>query len=190
MCIVAATLIGFVLLQHGKGADMGAAFGSGSSGSLFGAAGSANFLSRTTAILATVFFLSSLGLTYLAANRGAPKDLMQQGVTQKAPEAAPKSAEIPAAGTAARKRARGGGARQAHPARNRETYRSNRRRNRRRRGEIGRHAVLRGQWRKPWEFESPRRHQAMQRTRRLRVPTAVAAGRRMAKGMHPSPGND
>ena len=47
---------GFVLLQHGKGADMGAAFGSGSSGSLFGAAGSANFLSRTTAILAAVFF--------------------------------------------------------------------------------------------------------------------------------------
>jgi preprotein translocase subunit SecG len=93
--IVAVTLIGFVLLQHGKGADMGAAFGSGSSGSLFGAAGSANFLSRTTAVLATVFFLSSLGLTYLAANRNAPRDLMQQGVTQKAPEAAPKSAEIP-----------------------------------------------------------------------------------------------
>ncbi len=93
--IVAVALIGFVLLQHGKGADMGAAFGSGTSGSLFGAAGSANFLSRTTSILATVFFLSSLGLTYLAANRGAPKDLMQQGVTQKAPEVAPKSAEIP-----------------------------------------------------------------------------------------------
>jgi preprotein translocase subunit SecG len=93
--IVAATLIGFVLLQHGKGADMGAAFGSGSSGSLFGAAGSANFLSRTTAVLATVFFLSSLGLTYLGANRAAPKDLMQQGVTQKTPEAPAKSAEIP-----------------------------------------------------------------------------------------------
>jgi preprotein translocase subunit SecG len=93
--IVAVTLIGFVLLQHGKGADMGAAFGSGTSGSLFGAAGSANFLSRTTSILATVFFLSSLGLTYLGANRSAPKDLMQQGVTQKVPEATPKSAEIP-----------------------------------------------------------------------------------------------
>jgi preprotein translocase subunit SecG len=93
--IVAVSLIGFVLLQHGKGADMGAAFGSGSSGSLFGAAGSANFLSRTTAILATVFFLSSLGLTYLGANRSAPKDLMQQGVTQKASETAPKSADIP-----------------------------------------------------------------------------------------------
>ena len=93
--IVAATLVGFVLLQHGKGADMGAAVGSGSSGSQVGADGSANFLSRTTAVLATVFFLSSLGLTYIAANRGVPKDLMQQGVTQKAPEAAPKSAEIP-----------------------------------------------------------------------------------------------
>ncbi|HEY1437167.1 MAG TPA: preprotein translocase subunit SecG [Casimicrobiaceae bacterium] len=102
--VVAAALIGFVLLQHGKGADMGAAFGSGSSGSLFGAAGSANFLSRTTAILATVFFLSSLGLTYLASNRSAtgPGDVMKQGVmqnSQKAPEPATKAAEVPA-GTA------------------------------------------------------------------------------------------
>ena len=99
--VVAAALIGFVLLQHGKGADMGAAFGSGSSGSLFGAAGSANFLSRTTAILATVFFLSSLGLTYLASNRTAagPGDVMKQGVMQtapKAPEPATKAAEVPA----------------------------------------------------------------------------------------------
>jgi len=96
--VVAAALIGFVLLQHGKGADMGAAFGSGSSGSLFGAAGSANFLSRTTAILATIFFLSSLGLTYMASNRGAvgPGDVMKQGVMQKAPEPAPKAAEVPA----------------------------------------------------------------------------------------------
>jgi preprotein translocase subunit SecG len=93
--LVAAALIGFILLQHGKGADMGAAFGSGSSGSLFGAAGSANFLSRTTAILATVFFASSLALTYLASTRGVPKDLMQQGVTQKAPEPASKAAEVP-----------------------------------------------------------------------------------------------
>ena|ERR1700682_4987827 len=99
--VVAAALIGFVLLQHGKGADMGAAFGSGSSGSLFGAAGSANFLSRTTAILATIFFLSSLGLTYLASNRAAvgPGDVMKQGVMQKAPEPATKAAEVPA-GTA------------------------------------------------------------------------------------------
>ena len=83
--LVAAALVGFVLLQHGKGADMGAAFGSGASGSLFGAAGSANFLSRTTAILATVFFLSSLGLTYFGATRQGPTDIMKQGTTQTAP---------------------------------------------------------------------------------------------------------
>ena len=68
--LVALAICGFVLLQHGKGADMGAAFGSGSSGSLFGAAGSANFLSRTTAILAAVFFASSLGLTWFASSHG------------------------------------------------------------------------------------------------------------------------
>ncbi len=62
----ALAIIGLVLLQHGKGADVGAAFGSGASGSLFGATGSANFLSRSTAIVAVVFFLSSLGLAYLA----------------------------------------------------------------------------------------------------------------------------
>jgi preprotein translocase subunit SecG len=64
--LAALGVIGLVLLQHGKGADVGAAFGSGASGSLFGATGSANFLSRTTSILAAVFFLSSLGLAYLA----------------------------------------------------------------------------------------------------------------------------
>jgi preprotein translocase subunit SecG len=57
-----------VLLQHGKGADMGAAFGSGASGSLFGATGSANFLSRATAVLAAVFFLTSLSLSYIATS--------------------------------------------------------------------------------------------------------------------------
>ena len=60
-------IIVLVLLQHGKGADMGAAFGSGSAGSLFGSAGAANFLSRTTAVLAAVFFASSLALTYFSA---------------------------------------------------------------------------------------------------------------------------
>ena len=64
--LAALGVIGLVLLQHGKGADVGAAFGSGASGSLFGASGSANFLSRTTAVLAAVFFVSSLGLAYLA----------------------------------------------------------------------------------------------------------------------------
>jgi preprotein translocase subunit SecG len=104
--LVAAALIGFVLLQHGKGADMGAAFGSGSSGSLFGAAGSANFLSRTTAILATIFFMSSLALTYLASNRvaGGPADVMKQGImqnVQKAPEPATKATEVPTGTTPA-----------------------------------------------------------------------------------------
>ena len=60
----ALIMIGLILVQHGKGADMGAAFGSGSSGSLFGASGSANFLSRTTAVLATVFFICTLALAY------------------------------------------------------------------------------------------------------------------------------
>ena len=67
--VVALVIIGLVLLQHGKGADMGSGFGSGSSGSLFGATGSANFLSRATAVLATIFFLTSLGLAYLATNK-------------------------------------------------------------------------------------------------------------------------
>lgn len=67
--IVAITVIVLVLLQHGKGADMGAAFGGGSSGSLFGSTGSANFMSRATAALATLFFLTSLGLTYFASQK-------------------------------------------------------------------------------------------------------------------------
>ena len=98
---VAIVVCGLVLLQHGKGADMGAAFGSGSSGSLFGAAGSANFLSRTTAVLAAVFFVSSLGLTYLGSIHSPAKDVMQQGVMGNVPAApggdAPKApAPVPA----------------------------------------------------------------------------------------------
>ncbi len=68
--LAALCVIGLVLLQHGKGADMGAAFGSGSAGSLFGSSGSANFLSRTTGILAAVFFATSLGLTYVSSHKG------------------------------------------------------------------------------------------------------------------------
>ncbi|MPW19946.1 preprotein translocase subunit SecG [Paraburkholderia sp. CNPSo 3157] len=78
-------VIGLVLLQHGKGADMGAAFGSGASGSLFGATGSANFLSRTTAILAAVFFATTLALTYIGAYHSKPS----AGVLGGAPAAAP-----------------------------------------------------------------------------------------------------
>ncbi|NBP27269.1 MAG: preprotein translocase subunit SecG, partial [Betaproteobacteria bacterium] len=65
-------IIVLVLLQQGKGADMGAAFGSGTSGSLFGATGSSNFLSRTTAVLATVFFIATLALSYLATQARQP----------------------------------------------------------------------------------------------------------------------
>ena len=65
--LAAVGIVTLVLLQHGKGADMGAAFGSGSAGSLFGSAGAANFLSRSTAVLAAVFFATSLGLTYFSA---------------------------------------------------------------------------------------------------------------------------
>lgn len=69
--ISALTMIGLVLVQHGKGADMGASFGSGASGSLFGATGSANFLSRSTAVAATIFFVSTLALAYFGNLRGA-----------------------------------------------------------------------------------------------------------------------
>lgn len=67
--LVALAIIGLVLLQHGKGADMGSGFGGGASGSLFGATGSANFLSRSTAVLAALFFILSLALAYVATNR-------------------------------------------------------------------------------------------------------------------------
>lgn len=67
----ALAIIGLVLLQHGKGADMGAAFGSGASGSLFGASGSSNFLSKSTAVAATVFFVATLALGYLGNKRPA-----------------------------------------------------------------------------------------------------------------------
>ena len=85
--LVAIGLCVLVLLQHGKGADMGAAFGSGSSGSLFGAAGSANFLSRSTAVLATVFFLSSLGLTYFGSARSVPQGVERSIMDTQAPKA-------------------------------------------------------------------------------------------------------
>ena len=92
--LAALGVIGLVLLQHGKGADVGAAFGSGASGSLFGATGSANFLSRTTAILAAVFFLSSLGLAYLAnVKPKAPASVMDSGAPPAAGAAKSPAAE-------------------------------------------------------------------------------------------------
>ncbi|MGF6571047.1 protein translocase subunit secG [Paraburkholderia fungorum] len=95
-------VIGLVLLQHGKGADMGAAFGSGASGSLFGATGSANFLSRTTAVLAAVFFVTTLTLTYLGAYRSKPSaGLLGAAVTAPVAASAAPSASAPVAGSAA-----------------------------------------------------------------------------------------
>ena len=92
--IAALGIIGLVLLQHGKGADMGAAFGGGASGSVFGATGSANFLSRATAILATVFFLTSMGLTWFNAHKGTSKGVMATPPASTAPAKGP-SADVP-----------------------------------------------------------------------------------------------
>jgi len=69
--LAALTIVGLVLLQHGKGADMGAAFGSGASGSLFGATGSSNFLSKSTGVAAAIFFISTLGLSFASSHRNA-----------------------------------------------------------------------------------------------------------------------
>lgn len=91
--ISALAIIGLVLLQHGKGADMGAAFGSGASGSLFGASGSSNFLSKMTAISAVVFFGATLGLAYLGGNRSAPTE--GGGLMERAGQAVP-TATVPA----------------------------------------------------------------------------------------------
>jgi preprotein translocase subunit SecG len=93
--LVGLGVIGLVLMQHGKGADMGAAFGSGASGSLFGSSGSANFLSRTTAVLATVFFITSLSLAFLASH--APKTSSSAADSIPVPAApAPAPATVPA----------------------------------------------------------------------------------------------
>jgi preprotein translocase subunit SecG len=94
-------VIGLVLLQHGKGADMGAAFGSGASGSLFGATGSANFLSRTTAILATIFFVATLALTYLGSYKSAPSVGVLGGAATTAPASAAVASSQPVAASAA-----------------------------------------------------------------------------------------
>jgi preprotein translocase subunit SecG len=99
--LVALGIIGLVLLQHGKGADMGSGFGGGASSSLFGATGSANFLSRTTAILAAIFFALSLALAWVATRKpseegGGVIDVIRaRQQEQKKPEAKP-GADVPA----------------------------------------------------------------------------------------------
>ncbi len=89
--IAALSVIGLVLLQHGKGADAGAAFGGGASGSVFGSAGSANFLSRITAVFALVFFLTSLGLTFFSTKQSDQTGVMK---SQSVP-AVPATSDIP-----------------------------------------------------------------------------------------------
>lgn len=89
--VAALGVIGLVLLQHGKGADAGAAFGGGASGSVFGSAGSANFLSRATAIFALVFFLTSLGLTYISTKKTDQTGVMK---SQQVP-AVPAPSDVP-----------------------------------------------------------------------------------------------
>ena len=98
----ALAMIGLILVQHGKGADMGAAFGGGSSGSLFGASGSANFLSRTTAVLATVFFVCTLGLAYfgnLRASAGGSGSVLE-GAAATVPAGAVSAPAAAASGAA------------------------------------------------------------------------------------------
>jgi preprotein translocase subunit SecG len=98
----ALAMIGLILVQHGKGADMGAAFGSGGSGSLFGASGSANFLSRTTAVLATVFFVCTLALAYFGNLRPNSGGSVLEGAAVVAPAASaePAAPATPASGAA------------------------------------------------------------------------------------------
>ena len=98
--VAALGVIGLVLMQHGKGADMGAAFGSGASGSLFGATGSANFLSRTTAVLAAVFFVTSLSLAYLASSAPKTSGSVMQDTVQSLPASKPAQGEGEKSGSA------------------------------------------------------------------------------------------
>ena len=106
--LTALGMIGLILVQHGKGADMGAAFGSGSSGSLFGASGSANFLSRTTGVLASVFFVATLALAYFGNVRPAGSGSVLEtpaavapAAAVDAPAAAASNAVVPAPAAAA-----------------------------------------------------------------------------------------
>ena len=92
----AVAMIVLILLQQGRGADMGAAFGGGGSATLFGARGSANFLSRTTAVLATIFFVVCLALAYIYANRSTPGSVTDTAVSAPAaPAAAVEGSEVP-----------------------------------------------------------------------------------------------
>lgn len=95
--IAALGVITLVLLQHGKGADMGASFGSGASGSLFGVSGSANFMSRATAAFVLVFFTTSLTLAYMASHKESRGSVINASVTQNVtPKAVDAAVALPA----------------------------------------------------------------------------------------------
>lgn len=100
--LTALVMIGLVLVQHGKGADMGASFGSGASGSLFGATGSANFLSRSTAVCATIFLLCTLALAYYSNNRARPDtgSVLDRPHISAPPAPSAPAASLPAIGAA------------------------------------------------------------------------------------------
>ncbi len=102
--LAALVMIGLVLIQHGKGADMGASFGSGASGSLFGATGSANFLSRSTAVCAALFFACTLALAFFSNDRARPStgSVLDRPVLGAPAASAPATgaAQIPSAGSA------------------------------------------------------------------------------------------
>ncbi len=96
---LAIGLVGLILMQHGKGADMGAAFGSGSSASVFGSRGASNFLSRTTGVLAALFFVTSLTMAYFAMQATEPETLMDAvapaAVESAAPDEVPAVVDLP-----------------------------------------------------------------------------------------------
>ncbi|WDZ94661.1 preprotein translocase subunit SecG [Herbaspirillum sp. WKF16] len=95
--LAALAIIGLVLLQHGKGADMGAAFGSGASGSLFGATGSSNFLSKSTAVAAAIFFVATLGLAFIGNHHVAQSGGVMDNIQAPAAVPAPAQQAAPAA---------------------------------------------------------------------------------------------
>ena len=132
---IALLIIGLVLLQRGKGADAGTGFGAGASGTVFGARGSATFFSRMTGVLATLFFVTSLALAYLATQQTAPRSLLESAPAQQSARAAARSGD-----SAGRERAAGAAA-------ERDACRTGRRTVTEAispRGGIGRHAILRG----------------------------------------------
>ena len=102
--LAALVMIGLVLIQHGKGADMGASFGSGASGSLFGATGSANFMSRSTAVCAAIFFACTLALAYFSNDRSRPStgSVLDQPMIVAPAASVPLTgaAQVPGAGSA------------------------------------------------------------------------------------------